>query len=78
MPDEFVATQDVDHAFEVISQGGETDFRLRATGAAQQLVWISEDAVFEDREGMLDGCASKLDDVSCSALMHTVESVFIQ
>jgi hypothetical protein len=42
---EFFAAEDVDHAFQVISQGGQADFGLCAGESAQQQVWVAEDAV---------------------------------
>jgi hypothetical protein len=73
-----VASQDVDHAFDVVGHGSKADFRLRPSGAAQQQTRMSEDAVFEGGEGMLDGGTSKLHRIGCGTLMHSEESVFIQ
>jgi hypothetical protein len=78
LPEEFVASQDVDHAFDVVCHGSKAYFRLRPSGAAQQQTRMPEDAVFESGEGMLDGCTSKLHRVGCGTLMHSDESVFIQ
>jgi hypothetical protein len=78
LPYEFECAQDVDHADDVIGHGGETEFRLRRGGAAQQQTWMPEDAVFKSGEGMLDGCTSKLHRIGCGTLMHSEHGAFIQ
>ena len=73
-----LASEDVDHAFEVAGHDREADVGLGASETAQQEAWMAEDAIFQGGEGMLDRRSSESHDLRSGASMHAVQRLFVQ
>jgi Phage integrase, N-terminal SAM-like domain len=66
-----VASEDVDHAFEVVGHDREADFGLGAAETAQQEARMAEDAIFQGGEGMLNRRSSEPHD--CQIMLEELE-----
>lgn len=75
---ELGCAEQVDHTLEVVGHGCEPDFGACSVETAQQQARMSEDAVLEGAEGMLDRGFSQLHERGCSALVHAVQRLVME
>ena len=55
---QFVTSEDIDHAFQVVGHGCQADLGLCSSKSPQQESRVSEDAIFEGCEGVFYGASS--------------------
>ena len=70
--------EQVDHAFEVVSQDGEGDFGASSAESSQQQARMAKDAVLQGSEGMLDDGAPELHQGRRGALVHALQGIVVQ
>lgn len=78
LPCKIGSTEDIDHAFQVISHGRHPHFCLHSFGSAQQQARMAEDVIFKRCKGMLDRRTSQFHQLRRATLMHAVERILIE
>ena len=75
---EFLATEYVDHAFEVVGCRGQADFGLCSSQSAQQQARVAEDAIFQGSEGVFDGRSPEPHGFRRGPLLHSLQGVVVK
>ena len=57
--DQAAGSKNLNHPFQVVGHGSQTDFGLCSAETSQQEAGVSEDSVFQRAEGMLDSRSSQ-------------------
>lgn len=69
-------SEDICHPFEVVGHDCEAEFGVSSYPSAQEEAWMTEDAVFDGREGMFDDRSSQPHRSCGRPFIHSGKSLF--